>query len=70
VRLVAAGLKEAGWKESDLGLRRKGGPVKIALARRLRRERTMPRKWIWERWEMGSWKCVNRRLYEDRKTKC
>ncbi len=69
-RLVAAGLKEAGWKESDLALRRKGDPVKIALARRLRRETTMPLKWICARLAMGSWKSVNRRLYEHRSTKC
>ena len=69
-RLVALGLKEAGWKPSDLALRRNGGPVKIALARRLRRETTMPVKWICERLAMGSWKSVNRRLYEHRNTKC
>jgi putative transposase len=70
VRMVAAGLKEAGWKESDLASRRKGDPVKIALARRLRQETTMPLKWICERLEMGSWKAVNRRLYEARQIKC
>ena len=32
------------------------------LARRLRRETTMPLKWICQRLEMGSWKSVNRRL--------
>jgi len=69
-RMVALGLKEAGWKPSDLALRRKGDPVKIALARRLRRETTMPVKWICERLAMGSWKSVNRRLYEHRNTKC
>jgi len=70
LRLVAAGLKAAGWKESDLALRRKGDPVKIALARRLRRETTMPLKWICDRLAMGSWKSVNRRLYEQRQAKC
>ena len=69
-RLVALGLKEAGWKRSDLALRRKGDPVKIALARRLRWETTMPVKWICERLAMGSWKSVHRRLYEHRNTKC
>jgi hypothetical protein len=34
-RLVVAGLAEAGWKERELEKRRKGDPVKIALARRL-----------------------------------
>jgi REP element-mobilizing transposase RayT len=69
-RLVRAALKEAGWKQSDLARRRKGDPVKITLARRLRRETTMPLKWICQRLEMGSWKSVNRRLYENRQTKC
>ena len=69
-RMVAAGLKEAGWTESDLACKRKGDPVKIGLARQLRRETTLPLKWICGRLEMGSWKSVNRRLYESGKTKC
>jgi hypothetical protein len=69
-RMVAAGLKEAGWTESDLPCKRKGDPVKIGLARQLRRETTLPLKWICGRLEMGSWKSVNRRLYESEKTKC
>jgi REP element-mobilizing transposase RayT len=69
-RMVAAGLKEAGWRESDLACRRKGDPVKIGLAGRLRRETTLPLKWICGRLEMGSWKSVNRRLYESRHAKC
>jgi putative transposase len=70
LRLVAAGLKAAGWQESDLARRPKADPVKIALAQRLRRETTMPLKWICAQLEMGSWKSVNRRLYEERHTKC
>jgi hypothetical protein len=53
-----------------LAQRRKGDAVKIALARRLRRETTMPLKWICERLAMGSWKSINRRLYEQKDTKC
>ena len=68
-RLVAAGVKEAGWQESDLALRRKGDPVKMALALRLRQETTMPVKWICQRLAMGSWKAVNRRLYEQNHAK-
>jgi hypothetical protein len=66
------GLKAARWKESDLALRRKGDPIKTAPARRLRRETTMPLKWIWicDRLAIGSWKSVNRRLYEQRQAKC
>jgi hypothetical protein len=68
-RLVAAVLEAAGWQESDLALRRKGDPVKLALALRLRQETTMPIKWICQRLAMGSWKAVNRRLYEQKHTK-
>jgi len=70
LRMVAAGLKKAGWKESDLAFRRKGDPVKMALARRLRQETTMPLKWICGQLAMGSWKSINRRLYESRQSKC
>jgi putative transposase len=69
-RLLAAGLKEAGWEESDLARRPKGEPTKIALARELRRETTMPLKWICDRLKMGSWKSINRRLYENKQGKC
>ena len=68
-RLVAAGLQAAGWKESDLGLRRKSDAVKLALARQLREQTTLPLKWIAERLAMGSWKSLNRRLYEQNKAK-
>jgi hypothetical protein len=38
------------------------------MSGRDRPEWTMPRKWICDRLEMGSWKSVHRRLYENRKT--
>jgi len=65
-RIVASGMKEAGLKENELATRRKGDPLKIALARRLRLETTMPLKWICQRLAMGSWKAINRRLSEAR----
>jgi hypothetical protein len=68
-RLVAAGLEEAGWREADLACRCKGNPIKIGLARQLRRETTLPLKWICGRLEMGSWKSVNRRLHESQQAK-
>jgi hypothetical protein len=52
-----------------LASRRKGDPVKVGLALRLRRETTMPLKWICQRLEMGSWKSVQRRLFEREHTK-
>ncbi len=35
-----------------------------------RRQTTLPLKWICQRLEMGLWKSINRRLYEDRHLKC
>jgi hypothetical protein len=69
-QIAAAALKSAGWCESDLAQRPKGDPVKLALARRLQAETTLPLKWICQRLAMGSWKAVNRRLYELRKSQC
>ena len=67
-RLVKMGLKEAGLKEAELALRRKGDPVKMALLRQLRRETTLPLRWICQRLEMGSWRAITRRLYESQST--
>ena len=51
-------------READLALRRKADPVKMALARRLRRETTLPLKWICDRLALGSWQAASRPLYE------
>ena len=53
-RLMAAGLKRLGWKESDLGLVRKGDARKVMLAQELRAQTTMPLSWIAKRLSMGS----------------
>ena len=66
-RLIAADLKRAGWKEAELEQRDKGDPIKLAVAGRLRAETTLPMKWICQRLRMGSWKYLNRKLYELRK---
>jgi len=42
---MAGELKRHGWKESELGLRPKADKVKIALAKRLRKDTTMTLKW-------------------------
>ena len=55
-RLVAKGLKQAGWQEKDLELRRKGDGVKVGLARQLRRETTLGWLWIAKRLRMGHWR--------------
>src|SRR5271166_5556376 len=55
-RLVAEGLSQAGWQESDLELRPKGDGVKVGLARRLRQETTLGWRWIATRLRMGHWR--------------
>jgi REP element-mobilizing transposase RayT len=57
-RIVTGELKRRGWKESQLGLLPKGDKVKIAVAKRLRKETTMTLKWIAQRLQMGSWTYV------------
>ena len=46
---------------------RKGDPVKVKLAQRLRRETTMSLKWIARRLQMGSWTYVSNLLHEKQK---
>ena len=53
-RLVVEGLPRMGWSEADLRARRKGEPKKVALARELRSQTTMPLAWIAERLNMGT----------------
>jgi hypothetical protein len=61
-RIVREGLEKAGWDEDRLGRERKGHPVKVELARRLRRETTMTLQWIAENLHMGTWTNVSNRL--------
>ena len=67
--IVAGELKRHGWKESELGLRPKADKVKIALAKRLRKETTMTLKWIAARLQMGSWTYVFNLLSANRDRK-
>ena len=55
-RIVAEVLRRRGVRESELASRRKGDPIKIEAARRLRRETTMGWRWITERLQMGHWR--------------
>src|SRR5439155_1425604 len=61
-RILAEGLKQLGWDETELRARRKGDRQKIALARRLRLETTMSLKWIARHFQMGSWTNVSNLL--------
>jgi hypothetical protein len=66
-RLVRAAMKEAGLKERTLAGLPKAAPAKLAVARRLRAETTVPLKWIASRLRMGAWTYLNNRLYWDRR---
>jgi len=66
-RLVRTALREAGLKERALPELPKAAPVKLAVARRLREETTVPLKWIASRLHMGAWTYLNNRLYWDRR---
>ncbi len=61
-RILAEGLKQLGWGESELGARPKGDRRKVALARQLRLETTMSLKWIARHLQMGSWTNVSNLL--------
>ncbi len=67
-QIVRMALDKANWTDKDLERQRKGDRWKVRLAARLRRETTMTLKWIAERLHMGSWKHLNGRLYEHRKS--
>ncbi|MEO6871390.1 MAG: hypothetical protein ABI233_04120, partial [Chthoniobacterales bacterium] len=53
-RLVLEALAVVRWREVDLALQPKGHPVKVELARQLRSQTPMSRRWIAERLRMGS----------------
>ncbi len=55
-RIIAEELRRTGWREADLGLRRKGDAFKVRLAARLRKETTVRWRWIAERLRMGHWR--------------
>ena len=63
-RIVLERLASLHWQESDLAARAKSDPVKVELARRLRRETTMSLKWIAQRVHMGTWTNVSNLLPE------
>jgi hypothetical protein len=43
--------------------RHKGDPGKLALASKLRRQTTLPMKWITNRLSMGTWKSASVQIY-------
>lgn len=52
--VVTEELQQLRWEPGELERRRKGDSEKVRIARRLRAETTMSRKWIAERLCMGS----------------
>ena len=65
-RIISEELGRLGWGEADLAARRKGGPEKMALAARLRRETTLSVKAIAARVHLGTAKSANARPHERR----
>ena len=62
-RIIAEELQRLGWTEPDLVTQRKSAAGKLALAARLRRETTMPLKWIAARVRLGTSKSANSKLH-------
>jgi hypothetical protein len=53
-RIITEELTRLNWTESDLSSRMKGDPGKLAIAARLRKETTLPVKWIAARVQIGT----------------
>src|SRR3954469_189917 len=68
-RILKRELKRMGWREKELGVRRKGDPGKVRLAQHLRTETTMSLAWIAERLQMGVHGHVSHLLYWQGKKK-
>ena len=62
-RIIVEELQRLGWSESELASQRKSAAGKLALAARLRRETTMPLKWIAARACLGTSKSANSKLH-------
>ncbi|HEY2712585.1 MAG TPA: hypothetical protein VGI60_08730 [Chthoniobacterales bacterium] len=53
-RLIGEALAAVRWREIDLAAQPKGHPMKVEIARELRRQTPMRRRWIAKRLRMGS----------------
>ena len=58
-RIIAEEMRRLGWQEAELEQRRKGDPGKLAIAARVRRETTLPVRWIAARLRMGTRESAN-----------
>jgi REP element-mobilizing transposase RayT len=66
-RIVTGELSKRKWSEPTLASRRKGDPVKVALAERLQHETTVTLAWIAERLRMGTRTYLAHLLYWKRR---
>ena len=62
-RIVAEESRRLDWSENDLAARRKSDAAKLAIAARLRRERTLSIKAIAARVRLGKFKSANARRH-------
>jgi len=62
-RIICEELSRLGWKESDLTVRRRSDLGTVALAARLRKETTLPIKWIAARLQIGTAKGAKSALH-------
>ena len=60
---MAEELRRLGWKVTDLAGRRKSDPGKLAVAAQLRKETTLPLKWIAARVRLGASKSASAKLH-------
>ncbi len=63
-RVVAQEMSRRGWTEADLACRLRNDPGKLAMAARVRKETTLPLKWIAARLQMGTPKSLKPMLYD------
>jgi hypothetical protein len=56
IKTLAEACEKSGWQESDLAGRHRTDPGKLAIAARLRKETTLPVKWIAARVKIGTTK--------------
>ena len=62
LRMIDEELRKLSLSLEDLRLRRNGDPVKVGIARSLRRQTTMSLKWVAEQLGMESWKYLSKIL--------
>ncbi len=63
-RIICAEMSRLGWTESELACRLKNDPGKLGLAARVRKETTLPIKWIAQRLQMGTAKSLEPMLLD------